>query len=674
MATSCAPSARSSRPSGDGAGLLDVVGRRGAGPQGGHPRPPAARRARSSSAGWPPRPTSSAKTSGPGAMEAWGIGPDDCDPRLVWARISVFGQDGPYSGRTGLDRMGIAYGGLLHLTGYPDRPPVRPGVSISDYLTGTFAASAVDAALYRRDGPGGHRAGRGGRRLRCTAPSCASSNGRSPPRTAWASPASGRATGWPLRPARQLPHRGRHLRLHRGRLQRQLPPAVRGHGHGPELADDPQWSTLAKRAARSDEINDLVASWTSHAHGGRGRGGVHRPRGPGGHRLRGHRHPGRSPLRRPGRPGGGRRPGGRTPPPTGTLPPAGRAHAGRAPRPRPSSASTTTRSGATWWASTTDELDGVPGRRRHLTPSPSGATSPCSPRSPWSSRPWWPPSDWCRPTTVWTGRVGNSAVTARADRHGPRGGGGGHGPAARRPGAGRTRRRWWSASAAGSIPASRWAPCSTPSGSWTTPAVPSTGTRPPPGWTGPGTLVTTAEVHFDDELSRRLLADGALGVDMESAAVARVCEQRGRSVVHPPRHQRPVGGRPPRPPGGGPDGDGRLDRPRRARPAAGRRARPRPPARATGRRHRPGRPTGGRGRALRGCRATRRIPGAGGRVAPDAVDPGRAAPASPESAKRGDRFSEGGHALGHLGRARGQRLDVALAVQGQRQGGLEAWR
>ena len=76
----------------------------------------------------------------PGAMEAWGIGPADCDPRLVWARISVFGQDGPYSGRTGLDRMGIAYGGLLHLTGYPDRPPVRPGVSISDYLTGTFAA------------------------------------------------------------------------------------------------------------------------------------------------------------------------------------------------------------------------------------------------------------------------------------------------------------------------------------------------------------------------------------------------------------------------------------------------------------------------------------------------------------------------------------------------------
>jgi len=43
-----------------------------------------------------------------------------------------------------------------------------------------------------------------------------------------------------------------------------------------------------------------------------------------------------------------------------------------------------------------------------------------------------------------------------------------------------------------------------------------------------GTLVTTAEVHFDPELSRRLLAGGAVGVDMESAAVVRVCEEWGR--------------------------------------------------------------------------------------------------------------------------------------------------
>src|SRR6266480_1423326 len=96
----------------------------------------------------------------PGTMEKWNVGPGDLDPRLVYVRISVFGQDGPYSKRPGLDRLGIGYGGLLHLTGYPDRPPVRPGVTTSDYLTGVFAAEAAVAMLYRRDRPGG--TGQGG--------------------------------------------------------------------------------------------------------------------------------------------------------------------------------------------------------------------------------------------------------------------------------------------------------------------------------------------------------------------------------------------------------------------------------------------------------------------------------------------------------------------------------
>ena len=63
-------------------------------------------------------------------------------------RISSFGQDGPLTRRPGLDRVGIGFGGLLHLTGYADRPPVRVGVTISDYLTGVFAAHAATAALY----------------------------------------------------------------------------------------------------------------------------------------------------------------------------------------------------------------------------------------------------------------------------------------------------------------------------------------------------------------------------------------------------------------------------------------------------------------------------------------------------------------------------------------------
>jgi formyl-CoA transferase len=91
----------------------------------------------------------------PGTLERWNIAPGDLDPRLVTVRISTFGQDGPYSERPGLDRVGIGYGGLLHLTGYPDRPPVRVGVTVSDYLTGVFAAQAATAALYARDARNG---------------------------------------------------------------------------------------------------------------------------------------------------------------------------------------------------------------------------------------------------------------------------------------------------------------------------------------------------------------------------------------------------------------------------------------------------------------------------------------------------------------------------------------
>jgi crotonobetainyl-CoA:carnitine CoA-transferase CaiB-like acyl-CoA transferase len=94
----------------------------------------------------------------PGTLEQWNIGPRDLAPRLVTVRISMFGQDGPYAPRPGLDRVGIGYGGLLHLTGYPDRPPVRVGVTISDYLTGIFAANAAVSALYARDARGGHGA------------------------------------------------------------------------------------------------------------------------------------------------------------------------------------------------------------------------------------------------------------------------------------------------------------------------------------------------------------------------------------------------------------------------------------------------------------------------------------------------------------------------------------
>jgi crotonobetainyl-CoA:carnitine CoA-transferase CaiB-like acyl-CoA transferase len=96
----------------------------------------------------------------PGTLEDWGLGYETLraiNPGLILTRASVYGQSGPYKDRPGLDRNGIAFGGLLYLTGYPDQPPVRPGILVSDYVTGIFNALAIMMALYHRavhKGPG----------------------------------------------------------------------------------------------------------------------------------------------------------------------------------------------------------------------------------------------------------------------------------------------------------------------------------------------------------------------------------------------------------------------------------------------------------------------------------------------------------------------------------------
>jgi crotonobetainyl-CoA:carnitine CoA-transferase CaiB-like acyl-CoA transferase len=89
----------------------------------------------------------------PGTLERWNLAPDDLraiNDRLIVSRVSVYGQDGPYRDRPGLDRNGIALGGLLGITGFPDGPPVRPGVIIADYLTALFNTIGVLAAIVER--------------------------------------------------------------------------------------------------------------------------------------------------------------------------------------------------------------------------------------------------------------------------------------------------------------------------------------------------------------------------------------------------------------------------------------------------------------------------------------------------------------------------------------------
>jgi formyl-CoA transferase len=93
----------------------------------------------------------------PGTLEKWGMGYDDLartNPGLVMARVSGFGQTGPYAHRAGYALIGEAMGGLRHITGEADRPPARAGISIGDSLAGLNAALGVMMALHARQSSG----------------------------------------------------------------------------------------------------------------------------------------------------------------------------------------------------------------------------------------------------------------------------------------------------------------------------------------------------------------------------------------------------------------------------------------------------------------------------------------------------------------------------------------
>lgn len=95
----------------------------------------------------------------PGTLERWGLGYAEMkrvNPRVILARISGFGQSGPYAQKPGFAVVAEAVGGLRYLTGEPGRPPVRPNLSLGDSLAGLHAALGVVLALYQRDArPGG---------------------------------------------------------------------------------------------------------------------------------------------------------------------------------------------------------------------------------------------------------------------------------------------------------------------------------------------------------------------------------------------------------------------------------------------------------------------------------------------------------------------------------------
>ena len=93
----------------------------------------------------------------PGTMEKWGLGPDELkndNPELIYARVSGYGQTGPYSTRPGFASVCEGMGGFRYVNGFPGEAPVRPNLSIGDTLAGLHTALGILLAYIRRQAGG----------------------------------------------------------------------------------------------------------------------------------------------------------------------------------------------------------------------------------------------------------------------------------------------------------------------------------------------------------------------------------------------------------------------------------------------------------------------------------------------------------------------------------------
>ena len=100
----------------------------------------------------------------PGTLEKWGLGYDAlaaANPGLIMLRLSGFGQTGPYRDQPGFGAVGESMGGMRHVTGFPDRPPVRMNISIGDALAALHGVIGALMALHHRNANGGKSGGKG---------------------------------------------------------------------------------------------------------------------------------------------------------------------------------------------------------------------------------------------------------------------------------------------------------------------------------------------------------------------------------------------------------------------------------------------------------------------------------------------------------------------------------
>ncbi len=198
----------------------------------------------------------------PGTLEKWGLGPAELaelNPRLVVVRVSGYGQTGPYAPRAGFGSIGEAMGGVRYLSGEPDRPPSRIGISLGDSLAATFAALGAVLALRARD-----RTGRGQvvdsaiyeavlALMEAVVPEWELA-GYQRQRTGSILPGAAPSNVYPTRDGDEV-----LVAANRDTVFARLAAAM----GRPELAGDERYATNDARGAHQAELDALVAAWTA---------------------------------------------------------------------------------------------------------------------------------------------------------------------------------------------------------------------------------------------------------------------------------------------------------------------------------------------------------------------------------------------------------------------------
>jgi CoA:oxalate CoA-transferase len=202
----------------------------------------------------------------PGVMDRLELGHEALkaiNPRLIYAASSGFGSDGPYRSYPAMDLTIQAMAGVMHITGFPDRPPVKAGPALADFFAGTHLYGAIATALFERERTGIARRVEVAMQDAVYA-SLSSSLGMHwamqgddapPPRT------GNRHGGLAESPYNVYPTADGHIAIICvGEVHWR---ALVGEMAQPELADDPRFATLSARVAHIDMVDELVSAWTS---------------------------------------------------------------------------------------------------------------------------------------------------------------------------------------------------------------------------------------------------------------------------------------------------------------------------------------------------------------------------------------------------------------------------